>query len=69
MLRRGGLLLSNNLIHELPATSITLVGDLEVGYTDSGDGDRIMWYERNDCRELTSPFSTRVPGPDVVRNC
>jgi hypothetical protein len=46
MLRRGGLLLSNNFIHELPATSMTLAGDIEVGYTDSGDGDRIMWYER-----------------------
>ncbi len=47
MLRRGGLLLSNNFIHELPATSMTLAGEIEVGYTDSGDGDRVMWYERN----------------------
>jgi hypothetical protein len=46
MLRRGGLLLSNNLIYELPATSMTLAGEIEVGYTDSGDGDRIMWYGR-----------------------
>jgi hypothetical protein len=46
MLRRGGLLLSNNFLYELPATPMTLVGEIEVGYTDSGDGDRIMWYER-----------------------
>ena len=46
MLRRGGLLLSNNVIHELPATSMTLAGEIEVGYTDSGHGDRVMWYER-----------------------
>jgi len=46
MLRRGGLLLSNNLLYELPASSLTLAGEIEVGYTDSGDGDRILWYER-----------------------
>jgi hypothetical protein len=46
MLRRGGLLLSNNFIYELGATPMTFVGELQVGYTDSGDGDRIMWYER-----------------------
>ena len=46
MLRRGGLLLSNNFIYELGATPMTFVGELQVGYTDSGDGDRIMRYER-----------------------
>jgi hypothetical protein len=46
MLRRGGLLLSNNFIYELPASPMTLAGEIQVGYTDSGDGDRIMWYER-----------------------
>jgi hypothetical protein len=46
MLRRGGLLLSNNLVYELPGSSLTLAGEIEVGYTDSGNGDRILWYER-----------------------
>jgi hypothetical protein len=46
MLRRGGLLLSNNFIYELPDSPMTLAGEIQVGYTDSGDGDRIMWYER-----------------------
>jgi hypothetical protein len=46
MLRRGGLLLSNNLLYELPGSSLTLAGEIEVGYTDSGNGDRMLWYER-----------------------
>jgi hypothetical protein len=46
MLRRGGLLLSNNFLYELPAFSLSLAGEIQVGYTDSGDGDRILWYER-----------------------
>lgn len=46
MLRRGGLLLSNNVVYELPGTPLNAVGDTGVGYTDSGDGDLITWYER-----------------------
>ena len=46
MLRRGGLFLSNNLIRELPATPMDSAGFTDVGYTDSGDGDRILWYQR-----------------------
>jgi hypothetical protein len=30
----------------LPGSSLTLAGEIEVGYTDSGNGDRILWYER-----------------------
>jgi hypothetical protein len=48
MLRRGGLLLSNNVLTELPATPMTSVGFTDVGYTDAGDGDRIIWYRRDD---------------------
>ena len=47
MLRRGGLLLSNNVLPELPATPMTSVGFTDVGYTDAGDGDRIIWYRRD----------------------
>ena len=46
MLRPEGLLLSNNLIRELPTTPMSAVGYTDVGYTDSGDGDRMIWYQR-----------------------
>ncbi len=46
MLRRGGFLLSNDLLHELPAIPMNAVGYTDVGYTDAGDGDRIIWYQR-----------------------
>ena len=46
MLRPGGVLLSNDLLHELPMTPMNSVGYTDVGYTDSGDGDRIIWYQR-----------------------
>jgi hypothetical protein len=46
MPRHGGLLLSNNFLYELPAFSLSLAGEIQVGYTDSDDGDRILWYER-----------------------
>jgi hypothetical protein len=46
MLRRGGLFLSNDLIFELPTSPMDSVGYTDVGYTDSGDGDRMFWYQR-----------------------
>ena len=46
MLRPGGVLLSNNFLYELPKMAMNAVGYTDVGYTDSGDGDRIIWYQR-----------------------
>lgn len=46
MLRPGGLLLSNDLLHELPALPMNAIDFTNVGYTDAGDGDRIIWYRR-----------------------
>jgi hypothetical protein len=46
MLRPRGLLLSNNLIRELPTTPMSAVGYTDVGYTDSRDGDKMIWYQR-----------------------
>ena len=47
MLRPRGLLLSNNLIRELPTTPMSAVGYTDVGYTDSRDGDKMIWYQRS----------------------
>jgi hypothetical protein len=46
LLRRGGLLLTNTAIHELPSIPLSGVGGTDVGYTEAGDGDRILWFER-----------------------
>jgi hypothetical protein len=47
MLRPGGLLLSNDVLLELPTTPIHSAGDSSVTYTDrSDDNDHIVWYQR-----------------------
>ena len=46
MLRPGGLFLSNNFTFELPSTPMRIVGATDVPYTDTGDGDRVFWYQR-----------------------
>jgi len=47
MLRPGGLLLSNNLLLELPYSNLRAAGDLAVAYSDRpADGDHIFWYQR-----------------------
>ena len=47
MLRPGGLLLSNDVLLELPATPIHSAGYSIVTYTDrSDDNDHIVWYQR-----------------------
>ena len=46
MLRPGGLLLSNDLLHELPTLPMNAIDHTDVGYTDAGDGDRVIWYQR-----------------------
>jgi hypothetical protein len=45
MLERGGLLLSNNALLELPSSTVHSAGYLTVQYSDrSDDGDHIVWY-------------------------
>jgi hypothetical protein len=47
MLRPGGLLLSNNVLVELPTTPLHAVGDTRVTYSDDADdSDDIVWYQR-----------------------
>jgi 2-polyprenyl-3-methyl-5-hydroxy-6-metoxy-1,4-benzoquinol methylase len=46
MLRPGGLFLSNDLVFELPATPMNLLDFTDVVYTDVGNGDRFVWYQR-----------------------
>jgi hypothetical protein len=47
MLRPGGLLLSNNLLLELPFSNMRSAGQLTVAYSDRpADGDHIFWYQR-----------------------
>jgi hypothetical protein len=49
MLRPGGLLLSNNVLVELPATPIRSIGHTDAIYSDRPDDrDRIVWYQRQD---------------------
>ena len=49
MLRPGGILLTNNLLLELPSSKMKSVDYVSVEYsTRETDGDRILWY----CREL-----------------
>jgi hypothetical protein len=47
MLRRGGFLLSNNALLELPSSPLRSIGYLTVQYSDRpDDGDHIIWYQR-----------------------
>jgi len=47
MLRPGGLLLSNNVLVELPTTPLHAIGDTSVIYSDHpDDSDDIVWYRR-----------------------
>ena len=47
MLRPGGLLLSNDVLLELPTTPIRSAGYSTVTYTDrSDDSDHVVWYQR-----------------------
>ncbi len=48
MLRRGGLLLSNNAMLELPFSRVHSVGYTTTVYSDrQSDGDHIIWYRRS----------------------
>jgi hypothetical protein len=46
MLRPGGIFLSNDLVFELAATPMNLVDVTDVVYSDIGNGDRFIWYQR-----------------------
>jgi hypothetical protein len=47
MLRPGGLLLSNNVLVELPATPIRSIGHTDAIYSDRPDDrDQVVWYQR-----------------------
>ena len=47
MLRPGGLLLSNNVLVELPTTPLHAIGDTRVVYSDHPDDtDDVVWYRR-----------------------
>src|SRR6185369_2042002 len=47
MLRRGGFLLTNNALLELPSSGVHSVDYLTVVYSDRpDDGDHIVWYQR-----------------------
>ncbi len=47
MLRPGGVLLSNNVLVELPTTPLHAIGDTKVIYSDNPDDtDDIVWYQR-----------------------
>jgi len=47
MLRPGGILLSNNVLVELPTTPLHAIGDSRVIYSDHPDDtDDIVWYRR-----------------------
>ncbi len=47
MLRPGGILLSNNVLVELPTTPLHAIGDTRVIYSDHPDDtDDIVWYRR-----------------------
>jgi len=47
MLRRGGILLSNNALLELPFFQVHSIGYSTVAYSDrENDGDHVVWYQR-----------------------
>jgi hypothetical protein len=47
MLRPGGILLTNNLLLELPSSKMKSGDYVSVEYsTRETDGDRILWYRR-----------------------
>jgi SAM-dependent methyltransferase len=48
MLRKGGLLLTNNALPEVPGVPMKPVGGTSVAYSeDVDDGDHILWYGRS----------------------
>jgi chemotaxis methyl-accepting protein methylase len=48
MLRRGGVLLSNNALPELPTSAVRSAGYTTVVYSDrADDGDHMIWYVRH----------------------
>ncbi|MCL6505626.1 MAG: hypothetical protein K6T59_01235 [Bryobacteraceae bacterium] len=48
MLRKGGVLLSNNALPELPTSAVRSAGYTTVVYSDRpGDGDHMIWYVRH----------------------
>jgi len=48
MLRKGGVLLSNNALPELPTSAVRSAGYATVVYSDRpGDGDHMIWYVRH----------------------
>lgn len=48
MLRPGGILLSNNVLVELPAIPMRSIGHTTISYSDrTDDGDQVIWYRRN----------------------
>jgi SAM-dependent methyltransferase len=48
MLKPGGILLSNDVLLELPSSGMRSVGYKAVEYSSrSGDGDNIVWYQRS----------------------
>jgi hypothetical protein len=47
MLRPGGVLLSNNVLVELPSTPIRSIGHTDAIYSDRADDrDQVVWYQR-----------------------
>lgn len=47
MLRKGGLLLSNNALPEVEGVPLRPVGGTSLAYSeDPNDGDRVLWYQR-----------------------
>jgi len=47
MLRRGGVLLSNNALLEVPSTGMRSIGYSKVMYSNRDeDGDLVIWYQK-----------------------
>ncbi len=64
MLRRGGFLLSNNLLLELPLSEIHSVDYHTVVYSDrNGDGDHIVWYQKGRSQKPEA----RIQNPEARR--
>jgi hypothetical protein len=48
MLRKGGILLSNDALTDIPATNLHKIGQTETFYSDKKvDGDLVIWYRKN----------------------